>query len=246
MTEFATTSDGLRIAYTVMGEGQPVLLLHGYASSIEQNWHATGWLFTLVKAGRKVIALDFRGHGLSDKPHDPALYGEAMVSDILAVMEAEHIPSADVMGYSMGASVALLAAHNHPGKLRRIVLAGVGAHYFNKPLPADSIAKALEDDETAEGVAHKFRLFASQEGKDRKALAACIRAMPPRLSHEELHTIRHPILVVCGERDEVAGAPSPLASAFLYARTLELPRRDHMSAVGDLTAKQKIAEFLND
>lgn len=246
MTEYATTTDGVRIAYESAGRGAPVLLLHGYASSIEQNWHTTGWLYTLTQAGRQAIALDFRGHGNSDKPHDPASYGEAMVNDIVAVAEALQLKDLDVVGYSMGGSLAILMAHLHPQWLRRIVIAGVGSHYFDKPLPVDSIANALERDTESTGLAQNFKLFASQPGKDKKALAACIRAMPPRLPRETLRTINHPILVVAGERDDVAGSPTPLASAFRFARPLTLPRRDHMSAVGDLTAKQQICEFLKD
>lgn len=245
MTEYATTSDGVRIACETAGRGAPVLLLHGYASSTEQNWHSTGWLYTLAQAGRQAVALDFRGHGNSDKPHDPASYGEAMVNDIVAVADALHLNDLDVIGYSMGGSLAILMAHLHPERLRRIVIAGVGSHYFDKPLPVDSIANALESDAESSGLAQNFKLFASQPGKDKKALAACIRAMPPRLPREILRTINHPILVVAGERDEVAGSPTPLASAFRFARPLTLPRRDHMSAVGDLTAKQQICEFLN-
>lgn len=245
MTEFATTSDGLNIAYETMGRGAPVLLLHGYASSIEQNWHGTGWLYTLAQASRQAVALDFRGHGKSDKPHDPAAYGEHMMADILAVIDTLSLHEVDIVGYSMGASLALLMAHHHPERLRRIVLAGVGSHYFDKPLPVDSIANALDRDTEESGLAQNFRLFASQPGKDKKALAACIRALPPRLPRETLRTINHPILVVCGERDEVAGSPTPLSSAFRFARPLSLPRRDHMTAVGDLTAKQQICEFLN-
>lgn len=245
MTEYASTTDGLHIAFYETGAGEPVLLLHGFASSAAQNWHDTGWGYTLSRAGRRVLSLDFRGHGESDKPHDPAAYGLNMTTDILAVMDKAGLGSADVMGYSLGSSLALHLAHEYPQKVRRLVAAGIGANYFGPPLPTENIARGLETDCEETESLKKFHSFAAQPGKDRKALAACIRALPPRLTRLELAAIRHPVLVVSGEKDEIAGPPSPLAAAFLFGRALPLPRRDHMSAVGDLTAKQKVSEFFN-
>src|ERR1700733_3977481 len=102
MTNFAQGNDGVRIAWEEAGEGAPIVLVHGFASDRGQNWRAPGWYQTLTGAGRRVIALDCRGHGESAKPHDPSAYGDAMVDDVAAVMAAAGVESADVMGYSMG------------------------------------------------------------------------------------------------------------------------------------------------
>ena len=88
LTLFAHSPDGVRIAYDSVGEGRPIVLIHGFASSREQNWRSTGWIDRLAAAGFRVVSFDCRGHGKSDKPHQPAAYGEHMIDDILAVMDA--------------------------------------------------------------------------------------------------------------------------------------------------------------
>src|ERR1700761_8703300 len=108
MTEFATTTDGIHIAYERVGEGPPVVLVHGFGSSKEQNWKSTGWYGSLGGAGFFLIPLDNRGHGESNKPHDPALYHhDRMAEDVLTVMEAEGVKSAPYVGYSMGGLIGL-------------------------------------------------------------------------------------------------------------------------------------------
>ena len=92
MTEFTTTTDGIRIAYERVGDGPPVVLVHGFGSSKEQNWKSTGWYGSLTEAGFSVLAIDNRGHGESDKPHDPLLYHhDRMAEDVATVMDAAGI-----------------------------------------------------------------------------------------------------------------------------------------------------------
>jgi pimeloyl-ACP methyl ester carboxylesterase len=247
MPHFAFTADGVRIAYETAGAGPTVLLLHGFASSAAQNWRNTGWYRALNRAGRQVVALDFRGHGGSDKPHDRSDYGEKLLDDALAVLDAASVQACDVFGYSMGGSVALLLAAGHPHRIRRLIVAGVGASYLERALPTEAIARALETAEAATGIlplAGRFRLFANQLGKDRLALAACVRALPPRLVAAALADIRQPVLVMGGDRDDVAGLPGPLAAALPHAQALVLPGRDHMTAVGDLAAKRAVMAFV--
>ena len=105
--------DGVTIHYEVFGKGKPIVLVHGFASSLQDNWVNTGWIDTLTPV-RQVVALDCRGHGESQKPHDPEAYaGDAMCDDVIAVMDHLDIARADLFGYSMGGGVALrlLAAH---------------------------------------------------------------------------------------------------------------------------------------
>jgi pimeloyl-ACP methyl ester carboxylesterase len=245
MDDFAVTVDGLRIAYRNVGVGVPVLLLHGFASSIEQNWRATGWIDTLCDAGFRVIALDFRGHGHSDTPHDPALYGDAMLHDIAAVMEAADAASAHVMGYSMGGMMGIHLLLQRPERVNRLIVAGVGQRYFTRPLHYRAIAAALKRNEADDPTSAHFLHFASQSGKDRLALAACIEAEFPRHDADALQSAKRPVLVVCGTNDEAAGTPEPLAAAFLDGRAVPLPGRDHMSAVGDAGYKLAAKEFFS-
>ncbi len=144
-----------------------------------QNWRAPGWYETLTGAGRRVIALDCRGHGESGKPHDPAFYGDRMVDDVVAVMAAAGIDAADVMGYSMGGMLTMGLVMRHPRLVRRAVIgASARAICHEAGIRRHAIADALEAEDPAtltDPVQKQFRIFAGQAGKDLAALAACMR-----------------------------------------------------------------------
>jgi pimeloyl-ACP methyl ester carboxylesterase len=249
MTEFVTAPDGVRIAYDIAGEGAPIFLVHGFGASRVQNWRAPGWYETLTGAGYRVIALDCRGHGESDKPHDSAFYGESrMASDIALVMEATGYASAFVMGYSMGGSLTIRLMNDQPQRARAAVIGGVGANYFarsNEWRMAIANGLVAEDVSKLSPTQRMFREFASQPGKDVRALAACMRSPRTPLSREELAAIKTSSLVVCGETDNVSGPPEPLASAFGNAQAVMVPKRDHMLTVGDKIYKQAVTAFLS-
>jgi pimeloyl-ACP methyl ester carboxylesterase len=247
---FASAPDGVAIAYDVAGEGRPVVLVHGFASSREQNWISTGWIGRLVQAGFRVVSFDLRGHGHSGKPHDVAAYGETMVGDILAVMAAAGAPVADVMGYSMGAMLTISLVMRHPERVRRAVVAGIGETYFDdqtrwRNMVADAV---LTEDTSAieDHAARRFRIFSGQKGKDRLALAACMRSARKMYSPAELKQSERPVLVVVGEKDDLTGSPYPLAQAFADGRALLVPNKDHMTVVGDPGYKRAVIEFLSE
>jgi pimeloyl-ACP methyl ester carboxylesterase len=252
-TEFLTADDGVKLAYERMGEGPCVLLVHGFGSSRSQNWKTTGWYSTLMEAGFSLLAMDCRGHGESDKPRDPASYGhQRMAEDARLVMDAAGIGQAHVCGYSMGGFIGLRFTASFPGRVIKLALAGVGAHYLHGPRIADPgsrdlLAEALEMDDPS-GLTDKraimFRAFADQPGKDRFALAACMRAMSPRLPAETLAQIAQEVLVVCGDKDDISGEPMELAAQFRHGSAVIVPARDHMTAVGDRKTRQAVAAFL--
>ena len=248
MTQFTTASDGVRIAYETLGAGEPIVLAHGFASDREQNWKNVGWYEALSGAGCRVVALDFRGHGESDRPHEDRFYGDHMLDDVISVMDAEKIERADVMGYSMGAILSVGLLMTHPQRIRRAVLAGIGEKYFGgRTARRRGIAAALRaaDPATITDPEHRaFRTFASQSGKDIAALAACMSADRTVYSREQLRACEIPVLVVAGEKDTQAGSPQPLAAAFANGRAATVPRRDHMTAVGDKLYKEAVVEFL--
>jgi pimeloyl-ACP methyl ester carboxylesterase len=249
MTLFAMSGDGLRIAYEIVGQGAPVLLVHGFASSRAQNWRATGWYKTLADAGFQAIAMDCRGHGESDKPHDPGFYSyDLMSGDILSVAAAAGISDVNIVGYSMGGFLGIQILSEHPELIRRLVLAGVGRNYFhNNPEARLGIADALlapDPSSITDPVQKSFRAFASQPGKDILALAACMRGGRRHFSRAELARSTRPALVICGENDTISGPPDPLATALRDARAVTVPGRDHMSAVGDKVTKAAVVEFL--
>jgi len=256
MTQFATAPDGVKIAFEIAGEGRPVVLVHGFASDRVQNWRSPGWYQTLNDGAFKVIALDCRGHGESDKPHDPKYYGhQTMANDVITVMKAAGVSKSLLMGYSMGGYISMALAVKHSELFEKIVIAGVGASYLDlnaaetavaDPERRSAIADALlvEDASTITNrTARDFRAFADQAGKDRIALAACMRGSRDVFSREDLKKVTFPVLVVCGEKDVLTGPPDPLAAAFGNGRTVTVPNRDHMTAVGDKVYKQAVLEF---
>jgi pimeloyl-ACP methyl ester carboxylesterase len=240
--------DGVEIAFLDVGDGEPIVLVHGFASTAEVNWLHPGWVATLTKAGRRVIALDNRGHGASAKLYDPAAYHSAiMAEDVRALFDHLDVPLADVMGYSMGARIIAFLALAHPGRLRKAVFGGLGSHLVDGTGLPESIAEALEapsfaDVHDLEG--RRFRAFAEQTKSDLRALAACIRGSRQTLSHAEAAAIRVPVLIAVGSNDPVAGSAEELATLLPFGRALDIPRRDHMQAVGDKVFKDAVLAFL--
>jgi pimeloyl-ACP methyl ester carboxylesterase len=241
-------SDGVEIAYAVAGEGNPILLIHGFASNGRVNWQDTGWVKTLVDAKRRVIIIDNRGHGASQKLHDPAHYSAAeMAEDARRLLDHLGFKQADVMGYSMGARIAAFLAINHPERVNRAIFAGLASRMITGVGGAETIAAGLEAkslvDVTDPG-ARSFRIFAEQTKSDLKALAACMRASRVKITAADLARIAAPVLVVAGEKDDVAGDVATLVAAIPGAKGVTLPGRSHMNAVGDSGYKRAVLEFL--
>jgi pimeloyl-ACP methyl ester carboxylesterase len=238
----------VEIAYLDEGEGEPVVLVHGFASSKEVNWVNPGWFATLKGAGRRVIALDDRGHGQSSKLYEPPEYHTAkMASDVRALLAHLGVGRADVIGYSMGARITAFLALESPELVRSIVLGGLGMHLIEGVGLPESIAEALEAPSLADVTdpqGRTFRAFADQTRSDRRALAACIRGSRQVLSREQVASIRAPALVAIGTKDVVAGSAEDLAAILPNGRALPIPNRDHMLAVGDKVFKTGVLEFL--
>jgi len=240
--------DGVDIAFLDEGRGEPIVLVHGFASTAQVNWVYPGWVAALTKAGRRVIALDNRGHGASSKLTDPAAYHSAlMAEDVRALMDHLDIARADVMGYSMGARITAFFAHAHPARLREAVLGGLGIRLVDGVGLSESVAEALEAPTLADvrdPTGRTFRAFAEQTRSDLAALAACIRGSRQTLSRDQVAAIRAPVLVAVGSNDKVAGSARELAALLPAGRALDIPGRDHMLAVGDRVFKSAVLEFL--
>ena len=243
--------DGLSIAYFDEGDpsGDPIILIHGFASSANVNWVYPGWLKTLGDAGYRVIALDNRGHGASDKPHDPAVYHPpSMAGDALALLDHLGIPEAHVMGYSMGARISTFLTLAHPNRVRSLVLGGLGIGMVTGVGDWDPIADALNAP-SLDVVTHErgrmFRAFADQTKSDRTALAACISTSRDLLSADDMARIDVPVLIAVGTKDDIAGSAQELAALIPGAQALDIPGRDHMLAVGDRVFKKAVLEFLS-
>ena len=230
------------------GQGEPIVLIHGFASNKEVNWVASGWMTTLTRAGRRAIALDNRGHGASAKLYEPAAYHSAvMADDVRALLDHLDLPRADVMGYSMGARITAFVALAHPDRVRAAVLGGLGVRLVEGVGLPDTIAEALEAPALADvtdPTAYVFRAFAEQTKSDLRALAACMRGSRQTLSRSEVAQIAVPLMVAVGEKDQIAGSPEALAALIPGAKALIIPGRDHMLAVGDRVFKSAVVEFL--
>jgi len=238
----------LELAFLDEGQGEPIVLVHGFASSKEVNWVQTGWFATLQGAGRRVIALDNRGHGQSTKLYEAAEYQTTkMAGDVRALLEHLEIEQADVMGYSMGARIAAFLALRHPAMVRSLVIGGLGFHLIDGVGLPESIAEALEapalaDVTDAQG--RTFRAFADQTKSDRRALAACIRGSRQVLTREQAASIQTPTLIAIGTKDPIAGSAEKLAAVMPRAMALPIPGRDHMLAVGDKAFKAGVLQFI--
>jgi pimeloyl-ACP methyl ester carboxylesterase len=243
------TNGAVEIAYLDEGEGEPIVLVHGFASTKETNWVEPSWITTLRGAGRRVIALDNRGHGASSKLYDPAAYHSAtMAEDVRALLDHLTVERADVMGYSMGARITAFLTVNHPGRVRSAIFGGLGIRLVEGVGLPESIAEALEApslDDVQDPTGHMFRSFAEQTGSDLRALAACIRGSRQTMSRAEVAGIRVPVLVAIGTKDQIAGNGHELAALVPGARVLDIPGRDHMLAVGDKVYKAGVIDFLN-
>jgi pimeloyl-ACP methyl ester carboxylesterase len=240
----------VELAYLDEGDGDPIVLVHGFASNKEVNWVQPGWVATLTRAGRRTIALDNRGHGASTKLYDPVLYhSDLMADDIRALLDHLGLARADVMGYSMGARNTAFLALAHCERVRSAILGGLGIRLVEGVGLPESIALALEApsvDDVTDPQERTFRIFADQTKSDRLALAACIRGSRQSLSPSDAARIAVPTLIAVGTKDKVAGSPHELAALVPGARAIDIPDRDHMLAVGDRVFKEAVVAFLKE
>ena len=242
--------DGFRLAYLDEGEGDPVLLLHGFASSTGVNWVGPGWVKTLREAGYRVIAFDHRGHGRSSVSYEPSDYTPSkMAGDGATLLDELGIERAHVFGYSMGARVAAFLALEYPKRVATLIFGGLGLGMVAGVGDWDPIADALvtEDSTTIPHPRGRmFRAFADQTKSDRHALAACIKASRQELTREEVARIEQPALVAVGTKDEIGGPATPLAQLLPRGEAFDIVGRDHMLSVGDRTFKARALEFLKE
>jgi len=244
------TSNGVPIAYEVIGSGPPIVLVHGFASSRNGNWKSQGWFDHLVNEGRRVVALDCRGHGESGKPHESAAYdGNQMSEDVVAVLDAAGIEKADLMGYSMGGGIALDLLVRHAGRFRSVIIGGAGLGGPGRDTSRrDAIAAALraKDPSTiANPAARGFRRFAEQRGaNDLDALAAVMMSTRSFGNRDVVRQSKLPMLVVAGGKDDALPGAKALAEAVVGAEFVLLPGEDHLSAVAAAGYKSAVSAFL--
>ena len=241
--------DDVEIAYLDEGDGDPIMLVHGFASTKNVNWVYPTWVSELRKNGCRVIALDNRGHGDSTKLYDPEdYYIGTLAGDVRALLDHLGIARADIMGYSLGARITAFLAYSQPTRLRSAILGGLGMALIEGGGPGENVAHALGAnslDEVTDPVGRTFRAFADQTRSDRRALAACLRGSRRLMTTEEAAAIRVPVLIAVGTADQIAGSAQALGEIIKGSEVLDIPNRDHMRAVGDKVYKAGVADFLS-
>jgi pimeloyl-ACP methyl ester carboxylesterase len=243
--------NGCAINYIVEGTGDPVMLIHGFASSLHGNWRAPGVVDAIVAAGRQVIAIDCRGHGRSGKPHDPSAYGgTAMADDAVAVLDHLNIEKADLAGYSMGGFLASTLLVNRPQRWRSVIISGMGDVLLQGNLPSarfDSLAAAMEAPDAAsikDPRGRAFRAFAESSGNDLGALAAMHKTRRAGFDPAKLADVKIPVLILIGNKDDPASARR-LADAIPGASFVEVPG-DHLGAVATPEFRNAIVAWLTN
>ena len=241
-------SAGIDLAYETYGEGNPILLIHGFASSGSINWVNTGWVDVLRKAGWAPITIDNRGHGASRKLYDPQLYfAHDMADDAARLLDLLGHRSLPVMGYSMGARISAYLALRHPERVTRAVWGGMGLNLVSGLEDSEEIIAALTADSLDEvkgATGRQFRIFADHSKADRPALAACMISSREPMPEAAVRKIRQPTLVAVGAADDMAGDPEALARLLPRGEAFVIPKRNHMLSTGDPKFKAAALEFL--
>jgi pimeloyl-ACP methyl ester carboxylesterase len=237
-------SAGVRIHYVEQGTGLPVVLVHGLTSSAERNWRRPGIIDALVTAGHRVVALDCRGHGESDKPHDPSAYGGTkMGDDVIALMDHLDIDVADLAGYSMGGAIAASLLARRPERFRRVIIAGVGDWVLNMDSGTRRPNRRRVGPVGAALRSWLMQRVAQRSGNDPEALAAFRAAVRSSIDKEKLAAARCPVLILVGRDDRGARPADKLAAAIPGAQIKTVPG-NHLSAVINPEFRRAIVAFL--
>lgn len=230
-------SNGVSINYIQEGAGPDIVLVHGFASSLQGNWRSTGVVDALVASGRRVTALDCRGHGRSATSHDPAAYGGTkMADDVINLMDHLGIAKTDLMGYSMGAGISAQLVTRSPERFRAVIFGGMGDALLSGGRPREgtnAIAEALEAKDSSQitdATAKGFRVFAKSTGADLLALAAVMRSERGGTVPAKLREVTNPVMVIVGAGDTLIVSADRLAAELPGCTYVKVPG-DHTTAV---------------
>ena len=243
------STDGTRIATYDFGEpdAPTVLAVHGFASSGLLNWHAAGWTRDLTRAGYRVIAIDQRGHGASAKPHDPANYTmDALVEDVLTVLDDFLLDEVIYVGYSLGARVGWQAARELPDRISRAVLGGIpDGDPLTRFQVADARAHITHGHDVSDRLtAGYLKMARSIKGNDLEALVSLVEGMRGGPQPDAANAPSQPILFATGSDDGILEASRALALAAPTASFFEIPGRNHFNAPTSRAFRDAALEFI--
>lgn len=224
----------------------PVVLVHGWGGSFATTWQSSGFDQLLADLGRQVIGVDLLGHGLAPKPHDPEAYADLTARIHDAIVEAVGDGPVDAVGFSLGAITLLRYSIDHPGLVRRLVLAGIGRNVI-EPRSDDDVARivdALEGrGDPADNLSRLFVQYAERPDNDRIALTSVMKRSREPFEPGELRSLTSRTLVVIGDKD-FAGPGEPLAEAIPGATTRTLRNVDHFATTDDFGFFDATIDFL--
>jgi pimeloyl-ACP methyl ester carboxylesterase len=224
-----TASDGVKIHYLEAGQGSPVVLIHGYTGTARGNWFSNGVAEALSK-NHRVIAIDCRGHGKSEKPHDPQKYGPQMAKDVLEMMDHLKIQKAHVHGYSMGGAIVTQLMARAPARFITASYGGSGVPEVEEPyksqVPKDEPGPDPQEAEARE------KLSANPD-RDPDALKA-VQAYPWKEGERgkiDLTKIKLPVLAINGEFDGPNAKTHRMKRELANFKAVELPGKSHLTAI---------------
>ncbi len=244
----------VRLHYEVVGDGQPLVLVHGWGASAQRNWVDTGWVEVLAPL-RRLVLLDSRGHGRSEAAESGAGYGyAAMGEDVLWVMDELGIATADLFGYSMGAFIGVSLLGHHPDRFSSMVLGGIGDETEESAAVCTLVAASLRTDDPsqiADPVGRAYRRYVEADPmNDREELAIAALQMWPQghpleLGGDGLSGVDVPVLIVDGAEDHpYVDSVERLVRAIPDAVLVTIAGTDHHTVVGDPRFKDVVVEFL--
>lgn len=246
-TNLIPSFDGVQLAVHRLGQGRPVLLLHGLFSSAEMNWMKFGHAQKLADAGFEAIVPDLRGHAHSAKPHDSAAYPpDVLAKDVAALVDALELTNFDLVGFSLGARTAARAVINGIGP-RRLVLSGMGLEGLaGWERRADFFIDAIDrfDDVKRGDPAFMAVSFMKTMAVDRVAARLLLQSVADAQPEDLVH-LTMPTMVLCGAEDRDNGSAPELADLLPDGRYVEIPGT-HMSSVAEGAMGDALVEFLSD
>lgn len=249
--QYVYAADGTRLATYTWGEldAMVVVLVHGFASSARDTWVLTGWVRHLTEAGYRVLALDQRGHGRSDKPHEADAYAiRTLVTDVETVMDTYLVDEAFYVGYSLGARVGWEVVRELPQRIDRAILGGVPDGIPLERLDLDQVRRYATDGTpvTDRTTQNYITLAERVTGNDLRALLALAEGMrySQTIVPDASNAPSTPIMFATGSKDAIIEGSRALAAAAPHGRFVEIPDRNHFNAPGSRVFKEAALAYL--